>query len=678
MFHVERIKMAKPTIIPLQNGLYEYTLPKLPDKETDILYYNLPKKDQFWVTPEIKNVRHMSERERIEYINRERERWVDGIWFFNNGEPTYITGMHYDHLVYMSFKGGKAEYFDHQRLDFYFRDLTRRDPKCRGRVWMKPRRYGMTMEEQTEATYSLDEDFSNNVAIQSDTKEKVKSTLLTPIINSYVKRPKWMRSDYRKPNGKLLVGGIFLSSDMAPGDDGGERGDFILGWLKGFPALPRAMDGEEVIYSVMDETWKWQESSPKETMESNMKVLMGRNRSGKISVLSTMGDSDDYLRAVMDGCDIIARSNPRIRDDNGYTLSGLYKYFVPAIYSFDIPPDVFEIDKYGFVNVDKHTEYIYNKINKLDKNTKDYVFEKRRLPMTESDALMSAQMVTYFSKPRINDRLNQLREMMPSEKPYVRGNLEESSSGEIYFEAHDQGIWLWAVQPYASVEKNIYCANRYNKSHGINFPVPNPEGCIAYDPIDYPKGLTTSGNLSRAAAIVHKKFDYFNQPDDPDYAADVKMALMIWRPDDPHDANKEVIKACKFTGYPCMHERSVLHTYEDFDEAGMLPFLLQDEQGVYGISPSNTRVKKDGLAMLQARYSPPKTPEEKDQLAEYPFEDGLIDLDNFDFNNTTAFDITMAEIYLEIGLKQIQYTNVSDDNVRTMIDYMHSIIPQRR
>lgn len=679
-------------IITLQDGLYQYEIPlKEPSNEKDIINFDKRQSEQIWTTPVIKNVKQLSQKERIDYIERERQRWYEGVYCLINGELVYLTGMHYDHLTYMSFKGGKAEFFRHQVYDFYFRDLTRRDKKCRGRVWLKPRRYGMTMEEVTESTYSLMEDFSNNVGLQSDTKEKVGSTLLSPIINSYAKRPKFMRSDYYKPNGKLLVSALNLKSNLAPDDDGEEKGDYILGWLRGFPSLPRAMDGEEMAYIVMDEVWKWQESSPKETLESNQKVLMGRNRAGLVSMLSTMGDSDDYVKAVMDGCDIIARSNPKIRDDNGQTLSGLYEFFVSAIYSFDIPPDVFEMDKFGEVNKDKHLDYINNKINKLDKNSKSYVFEKRRLPLTKSDALLSSQTSTNFRRIIINDRLNILRGLPQDEKPYVRGMLEEGVNGKVYFVSDserqllsesgiiDPGIWLWAVLPYFSSEKNIDTRNRFRRSiESVYFPPVNPEGAIGYDPINSHKNQTTSTHLSRVSIVIKRKFNYYQPKDDPYYFDNGIIGLCLFRPDDPRDGNKEAMKAARFTGFPVMHERSVSHPYEDFNDGNMLPFLLKDDSGVYGISPSDMKAKKDGLAMLQTRYSLPKEPGIIDQLATYPFEDGLMDLDNFDIGNTTPFDVTMGEIYAEHGLKQIQYTNLTHERTNQIGTILQELNPQRR
>ena len=48
--------------------------------------------------------------------------------------------------------------------------------------------------------------------------------------------------------------------------------------------------------------------------------------------------------------------------------------------------------------------------------------------------------------------------------------------------------------------------------------------------------------------------------------------------------------------------------------------------------------------------------------AEMPFEDVLTDMDAFDIGNTTSYDTMMAMVELEQGLKQINYTNVTDNS----------------
>jgi hypothetical protein len=261
-------------------------------------------------------------------------------------------------------------------------------------------------------------------------------------------------------------------------------------------------------------------------------------------------------------------------------------------------------------------------------------------------------------------------------KVYFESDAERQSKSETYIEP---GIWLWANLPYYSFDKNIDARNRFTVSNqNVYFPPINPEGAIGYDPINYHKEQTTSRSLSRAAIVVKKKFDYFLKEDDPNYFADGIMGVCIFRPDDPHDANKEAMKACRFTGFCCMHERSVDHVYDDFNDAGMLPFLLKDSNGVHGISPSDLKAKKDGLAMLQTRYAAPKEENQIDQLATYPFEDGLVDLDNFDIGNTNPFDFTMGEIYAEHGLKQIVYTNRTENEQNRISKFLSELIPTRR
>ena len=88
------------------DGLF-IQLPKQIEKSR-ILFRNLPQKDQKWnrleVPRELEKIRSMDEwnqqpkefKEKYSpYIKQEFERRRNGVWFYNNGEPTYITGDHY-------------------------------------------------------------------------------------------------------------------------------------------------------------------------------------------------------------------------------------------------------------------------------------------------------------------------------------------------------------------------------------------------------------------------------------------------------------------------------------------------------------------------------------------------------------------------------------------------------
>lgn len=660
-------------IISLQDGLYQYELPYLP-KENEILYYDLPKEQQYWRSEfdkkkqlDIKNVKLMSERERIDYIQVWRERWANGMWFMNNGEPTYLTGMNIDHLVFNKFDNQYLYYLDSQRERFYFRDLTNKDRLCDGRVWVKARRTGITTEQRTEAIRCLISDSFNKIGMQSTKLEVCQRTLMKPIIDTYISRPSWMREDFYKSNGKKPIKSLSLTSSVL-----NEESDSLGGFIMPFPTLPSALDGDGWMLIIMDEFSKWVTAKPYESLEINLKAIINPRKRGKADVLSTTGDSQEAASSVLDWHKLIANSNPSIRNPNKKTNSGLYKYFVSGIHSLDLVEEYPEIsNKYGVINKEMAEEILWNNINKYAKDSKEYIFALYKTPMEERHALLSSSANNLFPKIRIASRLDYLDSLTIDQKPYVRGRLDEGQDGKIYFTEDSEGLWLWAIHPYFSIEKGMDARNRFKNIGGVYFPVQPVAGCVSYDPVNFAKETVKSNNFSQACLIVRLKFDYFDCG-----VEDEMMGMYLGRPEDPHDVNREAMKACKYTGFTCMHEALVGHVYEDFRDSNMLPFLMKGEDGFYGMK-TNVKVIRDGIVMLQTRYSPPKDPSQKDQIECYPFEDGLRSLDNFDPTNTTAFDITMAEIMCEYGLKQIQYSNVTDSSHLDRQKVMNELFPTR-
>jgi hypothetical protein len=486
---------------------------------------------------------------------------------------------------------------------------------------------------------------------------------MNPIIDSYVRRPIWAREEYYAPNGKKPRKALELRSNIIE-DEGSER---LGGTINIFPTVAKATDGLEAIHCILDEFSKVEDTSPYEMFEVNRKVIQNFRKQGKIDCLSSSGDSKDAAKATMDWHKLIANSNPLRKDRYGKTVSGLWEYFISAVHSQYVPKEFTDI--YGIVNKEKAEEWIWNEIKKYPEGTKEYIFALYKLPLKKEHALLSSAIANLFSKPRISLRLDELDGMVPYEKPYVRGRLDENSKGEVWFEEDPNGYWLWAVHPYFSVERGIDLRNRFRRYDNVFFPPVNPQGCIGYDPINYPKALVKSSNISQAAGIIHIKFDYYNTG-----IFDEKMAFLLYRPDDPHDANKEIMKACRYTGFPCMHERSIAHVYEDFRDNGMLPFLMKGEDDHYG-TLANGKNLRDGISMLQARYSAPKSNDDKDHIAIHPFEDCLRSHDNFDPSNTGQFDPTMCEIQLEHGLKQIKFTNMTDTKMNGRINAMKEIFP---
>ena len=105
-------------------------LPKKP-KRSEILFHDRPKAMQMWrripMPKELQMVRSMDEwfenppefRKKFSgYIEKEFERRRNGVWFYNNGVPTYITGRHYMLLQWSNIDIGAPYYLSFQREIF--------------------------------------------------------------------------------------------------------------------------------------------------------------------------------------------------------------------------------------------------------------------------------------------------------------------------------------------------------------------------------------------------------------------------------------------------------------------------------------------------------------------------------------------------------------------------------
>jgi len=662
---------------------YKYELPPMPP-ERDIWYCGAPKKMQYWRTPhdpdfkwldkkgELRNVKQMGESERIKYINYIRDLWENGLWFMNNGEPTYITGAHFEHLLVNRFSGQLLFYLDSQRERFYFRELTNKTRSCDGRVWVKPRRAGLTTEQITEAIRVVLSGFGNKVGMQSTTMEICNRTLMKPIIDSYVNRPPWMREVFYTSNGRKPIKELQLTSSVF----GSDKTQPLGGLIKSFPTVASALDGDGWMLIIGDEKSKWETCSPREALEINLKAIVNPNKRGKIDALSTVGDSRDAQKAVVDWHKLIADSNPKILNANGKTNSGLWLYFVDATDSLLLLEELPGVlDKYGKIDKGMATEWIMNDISKHPKDSKEYIYAKYKMPLELRDALLTPTGNGTFNKIKITARLDILRSLPNDRKPYVRGRFEYDQSGNVYFVADEYGKWLVAIHPYFSKEKNIDTRNRFSVNNGVFMPPVNPEFGIGYDPIRYRKEDTSSNSLSQASIIVAQKHDYFGSGNANRYAA-----LYLDRPDDPSDANKECIKACKYYGAPCMHERVIETVKTDFTDERCLPFLMKSKKDqLYGIwIDAQGKIVKNALDWMKTRFATPKSEDEVCQYEIMPFEACLTDMDGFDLAHTTKFDVMMAMIELEHCLEQLNFTNMTDKSDLDKMKFIQSIFPKRK
>lgn len=77
-----------------------------------------------------------------QYREREWDRRMNGFWFYNNGKPTFITGLHYFYLSHWVIDIGYPSFRITDMKWFYFWDYCVEDPECFGMTEVTQRRQG--------------------------------------------------------------------------------------------------------------------------------------------------------------------------------------------------------------------------------------------------------------------------------------------------------------------------------------------------------------------------------------------------------------------------------------------------------------------------------------------------------------------------------------------------------
>ena len=78
----------------------------------------------------------------VNYIEKEFDRREKGMWFMNNGIPTYITGTHYMYLQWTKIDVGYPDYREANRIFYIFWEACKADSRCFGMCYLKIRRSG--------------------------------------------------------------------------------------------------------------------------------------------------------------------------------------------------------------------------------------------------------------------------------------------------------------------------------------------------------------------------------------------------------------------------------------------------------------------------------------------------------------------------------------------------------
>ena len=176
------------------------------------------------------------------------------------------------------------------------------------------------------------------------------------------------------------------------------------------------------------------------------------------------------------------QSDPRILNDNGQTVSGLIRIFIPA-------HKASHFDKYGYPDSDTAYKLIMNERKSCD--PKDLAGEIRKNPLNEREMFYINDDECMFDSARINFRLEEL-EWMDDSKLYHRGILKwtDGFGSKVKFMPSNNG----PVKIRIDLDPNDETLWNNGVSEGAHHK-PNSNNHAGIDPFSHDKVKYGTGSL---------------------------------------------------------------------------------------------------------------------------------------------------------------------------------------
>lgn len=489
------------------------------------------------------------------FVKDEYEKIRNGYWFFNNGEATYITGLHYFYLNYWTLEdGGKPDYRDADRRWFIFRQHCELLPQCYGIIRIKKRREGATSQEACALVYKAIMKPKSNCGIVSKTgNPDARDVFQKMVVWGYKNLPVFLKPSIEDDTSKTSL--VFSPPKKKNKNVVRSRGqvfddDMGLESVIDFRATAlNSYDSGRVTAILIDEGGKWPKDVPINKYWPIVKKTLtkGMIKVGFAVIPSTVNDSDNggmEFKELFDGSDHIT---------NEITATGLYQYFCPAY-------DGYEgfIDEYGMSIIDTPTkeqrEFIKKKFGiDINVGSREFLLKQREIikdqtalseevrmnPFSVEEAFKIDAKRCYFNSEKIYDQINYI-----SENPVKmrKGNFhwkDGNKGGDVYFQDSSEG--LWSIVELPSV------ANYYQIGDRGKMPSNIPMYTIGVDP--FRNSMANSKYSSMGSAWIMKKYNTA----DPENTG-MPVGHFYGRPKLKSMFDEEMLKAAVYYGCKLVYE----------------------------------------------------------------------------------------------------------------------------
>lgn len=611
----------------------------------------------------------------VGYIEEEFDRRENGLWFKNNGVPTYITGGHYMYLQWTKIDVGYPDYREANRLLYIFWEACKADSRCFGLDYLKIRRSGFSFMASSETvnTGTLAKD--RRLGILSKTGSDAKKMFtdkVVPINSNYpfffkpimdgMDKPKTELA-YRVPASKITKNNMH---DVA--NDDIEGLDTTIDWKN---TDDNSYDGEKLLLLVHDESGKW--LNPNNIL-NNWRVTKTCLRLGsKIVGKCMMGSTSNALnKGGANFKKLYEDSDPSTRNPNGQTKSGLYSLFIPMEWNMEG-----FIDRYGMPVIDTPdkpvlgidgemigvgaVEYWENEVESL-KNDPDALNEfYRQFPRTTSHAFRDESRQSIFNLTKIYQQVD-YNDSMIKEHHITRGSFhwkDGVKDTKVIWSPDPRGRFAVSWLPAAHLQNRVAMVN------GKRMPANEHIGSFGCDPYDI--SGTVGGRGSNGSLHGLTKFNMDDAPSNEfflEYVARPQTAEIFF---------EEILMACIFYGMPLLAENNKPRLLYHFKNRGYRGYsmnrpdkrfnkLSKTEKELGGIPNTSEDVKQSHAAAIES-YIEKYIGMDMDgsyrtigDMGTMPFSRTLEDWAKFDITNRTKFDACISSGLAIMANQKHMYT----------------------
>ena len=636
-----------------------------PPPEEEIAGYGRPADMQLWervpMPEELSRIKSMDEwgemprefRQKFSpYIEEEFRRRREGFWFYNNGVPTYITGRHYMMLQWTRMDIGYPSFLKFQREIFLHLAACEADQRCIGQLYTKCRRSGYTnicsavlLDEATQVKDKL-------LGIQSKTgKDAQENIFMKKVVYMFRHYPFFfkpiqdgttnprMELAFREPSKRI--------TKKNKTSQKGEALNTVINWKN---TTNNAYDGEKLHILYLDEAGKWEK--PTDIRDAwriqRTCLIVGRKIVGKAMVGSTVNPMDKGGKEYKD---LWRDSDPRERNANGRTRSGLYRLFIPAYESLEG-----FFDKYGNPVVKNPNSpidgldgeeivigsraYLKNEREALKHDASELNEVTRQFPFTEDEAFRDSIDGSLFNIGKIYEQVQYNEELYPN--PVVVGNFHwkgGEQDTEVVFAPDPNGRFRIAWMP----PKELRNLRKYDRNKKI---APNAE--LGVGGVDsYDLDATVDGRGSKGALHLYNKF-HMEHPSNMlvlEYASRPPLAKIFY---------EDVLMAAVFYGYPILIENNKYGIARYFESRGYDGYLMDRPRHLVaansGIKTKTKGIPSNSQDVIQAHahaieayiHDHVGINYDTGNMGKMYFDRTLEDWIGFKIDNRTKFDLSIS------------------------------------